>query len=245
MTPPHLPPGRVDIHSHLLPGIDDGCRIVEESFDCVHRLKARGYVGTICTPHFVPEMFPNNTAENVRGWVAQLRDALANEGIEYAVWAGGEIRMFNGVADWLKHNEPPTLGGGKCLLFDFWTDKWPKWVVPEFERVIAMGYQPILAHPERLGCTKGLEDNLRTLSKAGVWLQGNFRCMTGEEGFNPDQLIRQFMQKNLYTFLGLDMHRPESLESRLDGLSLAETEFGAARVEELINQSPRRMILGL
>ncbi|MGB1125501.1 MAG: CpsB/CapC family capsule biosynthesis tyrosine phosphatase, partial [Phycisphaeraceae bacterium] len=56
--PTHIPPGRIDIHSHILPGIDDGCTTVAESLESVRVLKAYGYVGTICTPHCWPNSYP-------------------------------------------------------------------------------------------------------------------------------------------------------------------------------------------
>jgi protein-tyrosine phosphatase len=237
-----LPPGRVDIHSHLLPGIDDGCEDVEASFECVRRLKAFGYVGTVCTPHFWHEMFPLNTTQHVRAWVAQLQGRLDEAGLEYRLWPGGELRLFKEFSRWARDHELPVMGNSKCLLFDFWADKWPKWVVPNFEWLLSEGYQPILAHPERLSCQQGLSECLETLQDMGVWLQGNFRCMTGEEGYQADQMIRFLLRDGRYHFLALDMHRPNSLESRLDGLRLVEAEFGVETVDRLAGEAPRRLL---
>lgn len=234
--------GLIDIHSHLLPEIDDGCESVEQSIESIRALQGAGFTGSICTPHVWPDQFVYNDAESIRIGVEHLRMRLKEAGVDYPLWAGGELRLYDGVTDWLNNNEPPTLAGSRCLLVDFWTDKWPKWVVRVFEWMLNNNLQPILAHPERLGCTRGLEKRLAELSAMGVWLQGNFRSMTGEEGYSANQLIRGLLRDGRYKFLATDAHRPESLYGRLDGLGLIEAEFGAHAIDRLTADAPRRHI---
>jgi len=244
-NPAPPPPGRIDMHSHLIPGVDDGCQDIDESIECVLRLKALGYVGTICTPHVWHEIYPINNAANIREWARTLQQALDAEGIDYRVWPGGELRLFDGFKSYYKEREIPTLAGSRCVLMDFWADRWPKWVNPIFEWLRSRGYQPILAHPERLKCVKEIEERTRELASHGVWLQGNFQCMTGQEGFHADLFIRQWSRARRYNLMALDMHRPESLEARLDGLALFEQEFGREMLDLMILTAPRRLILGL
>src|SRR5687767_14764730 len=97
-----LSPGRVDIHSHLLPGVDDGCADADESLACVRRLKAAGFVGSICTPHIYPAMFPENRIDNIRGWVAALQRRIDTAGLDYRVWAGGELRIADDMIEWMR-----------------------------------------------------------------------------------------------------------------------------------------------
>lgn len=242
-TPDPLPPGKIDIHSHLLPGIDDGCRDLDDSFVCVERLIARGYVGTICTPHFWSEAFPLITAERVRDLTESLQIHLDARGLKYRLWPGGEVRLYKNFLADMNRRELPTLAGSKCLLVDFWDDKWEKWITPTFEKLLSAGYQPILAHPERLKCKTDVGKCLDELTRLGVWLQGNFRCMTGEEGPQADALVRQFLREGRYQFMALDLHRPETLEGRLDGADLVTAEFGAQTLERLTTTAPRQKIL--
>jgi protein-tyrosine phosphatase len=235
-------PGRIDIHSHLLPGVDDGCESFEASIECVRRLKAIGYVGTVCTPHVWFEMYPLNTFAHIRGWVANLQGVLDDAGLDYRIWTGGELRLFKEFSRWARDHEVPTLANSRCVLFDFWADKWPKWVTPNLEWLLKEGYQPILAHPERLKCPPDLPKCLQQVVDMGVWLQGNFRCMTGEEGYHADQMVRALLRENKYHFLAMDMHRPNTLEGRIDGLKMVETEFGAETVERLVSDAPRRLL---
>ncbi len=236
------PDGRIDIHSHLLPGIDDGCADLGEVLTCVERLKALGYVGSICTPHILPDTFPHTTAAHIEAHCLRLTDALRNAGVEYRVWPGGELRIRRGVIDWLKSHGVPTLATSRCVLTDFWDHKWNRWLFEAYEWLIQEGYQPIIAHPERLAATKDRDRGLPQLLEMGVWLQGNFRSFTGEEGFDADRLVRRWLAEGKYQFLSLDMHRPNSLESRLDGIQIMRAEFSDDLFDAMTIDAPRRHI---
>ena len=242
-TPAPSRTGRIDIHSHLLPGIDDGCPDFEQTLACVRRLQEAGYVGSICTPHIYPEDPNSNRIEHVRSLTDQLDKQLRAAGVDYRVWPGGELRIFDGVIDWFKKDGVPTLAGSRCVLIDFWEKRWPKWATRAFEWLLEQDYRPILAHPERLACTKELDKQLKNISEKGVWLQGNFRCMTGEDGYGPDQWVRRLLTEGRYQFMALDVHRPETLEGRLDGMSLVEVEFGRATLDRFTVEAPRKLIL--
>lgn len=233
--------GWIDIHSHLLPGVDDGCQDLEESLASIAQLQQAGFVGSICTPHVFPQMFPQNTAEHIRGWTAQLAMQLRQRGIAYPLWPGGELRLFDGVIDWLKTNEVPTLAGSRYVLTDFWEPVWPKWVDKALDWLLSQGYQPILAHPERLAMAQ-LPQHLEALTQRGVLLQGNVRCMTGEDGYLADQWVRRFLAEKRYAFLALDAHRPDTLASRLDGLTMVTQEFGPDTTRKLLHDTPRQIV---
>jgi len=241
-APPVPAEGMIDIHSHLLPGIDDGCRGFPESRQAVAMLKEHGFVGTICTPHVWPELFPETTPAAIAIWVDQLRQHFAEQGVDYPIWPGGELRIFKKVIPFLEEVGPPTLAGTNRVLTDFWEDRWPKWADKTFQWLIDHGYQPILAHPERLACTKKLEKHLDQVKDMGVLLQGNARCFTGEDGYNADQLVRQFLREGRYDLMALDMHEPDTLPSRFDGVQLLIEEFGQRMADHLLIDQPRRII---
>ncbi len=242
--PPIPPTGRIDVHSHMLPGIDDGCADLEESLVSIEMLKQAGYVGTICTPHLWPDMFPDNTPANIQRWADELVEQLNERGIGYALWPGGELRLFNGVIEWMKTHGVPTLAGSKYVLTDFWEDTWPKYVDQAMDWLMAEGYQPILAHPERIGIAKleTLTKHLDALTARGVLLQGNFRCMTGEDGYLQDQRVRQFLTEGRYWLMALDMHRPDALPSRFDGMQMVAQEYGQPLLDRMTIEQPRRVL---
>lgn len=238
-----LPPGRIDIHSHLIPGVDDGCRDFADSLACVRRLKDRGYIGTICTPHVWIDLYPENTAEHIRAWTTQLQARLDDEGVDYRLWAGGEIRLFKKSVAWFSSHEVPTLAGSRYVLADFWEQTWPRWVDDAFDWLLEHEYQPILAHPERLSIN-GAAAKLNALADRGVLMQGNFRCLTGEDGFLADRLVREYLRDGRYHFMALDMHRPDTLESRFQGMDLVAKEFSQDVVDAMTITAPRTRIFG-
>ena len=225
----------------MLPGIDDGCETIEESIASIAMLQGAGYVGTICTPHLWPELFPENTPANIKRWTDALVSDLANRGIEYTLWPGGELRLFNGVIEWMKSHGVPTLSDSRYVLVDFWEDTWPKYVDQALDWLLENGYQPILAHPERIGIadTESLVKHLDEATARGVLLQGNFRCMTGEDGYHQDQRVRQFLTEGRYWLMAMDMHRPDALPSRLDGMQMVVQEYGQKTVDLMTIDRPR------
>ena len=234
----------LDLHSHLLPGIDDGCAHLGESLESIEKLMALGYSGSFCTPHIWPQLYPANTPEHIAAWVDVLRNELSRRGIGYRLWAGGEVRLFPGIVDWLKIAGVPTLGESRYVLCDFWEDKWERHLNKAFEWMLAEGYTPILAHPERVNVQRKLDKHLDALAEMGVLMQGNFQSFSGELGRDADARVRRFMDEDRYTFLAMDMHRPDALPGRIDGMEIAAAEYGRERVETLADGNIRRLILG-
>ncbi|MEM6258158.1 MAG: CpsB/CapC family capsule biosynthesis tyrosine phosphatase [Planctomycetota bacterium] len=237
-----IPPGRIDIHSHILPGIDDGCATVEESLQSIYRLKTLGYVGTICTPHCWPVQYPHINPDHIKAWRDALAEEVQNAGLEYRLWTGGELRLYPEVIQWMQANGVPTLADSRYVLCDFWEPRWEDWIEEAFDWLTAEGYTPILAHPERSPTRDDYEAHLDRVASDGVVLQGNLRCFTGEEGHYPDQAVRRYMDEGRYTLLALDMHRPATLQGRLDGISIAGEEYGAGKIESMIDREVRRLI---
>src|SRR4051812_44799917 len=90
---PNLPPaGRIDVHSHLLPQADDGCRTLEESLACARQMVEAGYTHSFCTPHVWPNL-PHNTVPEITRRVARLQQALDAGGVALKLMPGGEINL--------------------------------------------------------------------------------------------------------------------------------------------------------
>jgi len=237
-----LPSGRIDIHSHLIPGIDDGCIDLEESLQAIEMLRGAGYVGTVCTPHVWDANYPENSPQQVVAWGAELNEALTARGIDYQVWTGGEVRIRPGIQQWLQDFGVPTLANSRCVLTDFWDAEWEDWIDEVYQWLLLQGYKPILAHPERVMCCRDQPDRLKRLKSMGVLMQGNCRSLTGEEGHSAADAVRAWLDEGLYHIMALDMHRTQTLGSRLDGLSMLESEYGSERAAQLTERAPRQWV---
>ncbi len=210
--------------------------------DIIRRLMQLGFVSSICTPHIYPQLYPHNTRDNIRLGVGHLQEDLTRAGIDYTLWPGGEIRADDQIIPWLKDHGVPTLADSRCVLIDFWADKWPKYALQLFEWLLAEKYQPILAHPERIKCCCNDAKQLAKVLQMGVWLQGNLKSITGGDGYQADQLMRELLRTGQYTFLASDVHHLRSLEPRLDGMQLIAAEHGDELVDQLMSHNPRRLL---
>jgi protein-tyrosine phosphatase len=231
------PEGRIDVHSHILPGIDDGCPTIEDSLNCIRQFISAGYAGTICTPHISPRIYPHNTPKNVKRCVAELQAAVDQEGLSYQLWAGGELVMAVDNWSWFENDGFPTLGNSKAILMDWWGPTWPQFAGHFLDRLQAAGYQPILAHPERMKLpVTALKQLVESLADRGVWLQGNLNSLSGGEGPQSQELAQQWLQEGRYYILASDTHHPELMQGRLAGLQVAIDLVGRDRVQELISR---------
>lgn len=235
--------GRIDLHSHLLPGIDDGCHTVSESLICVEMLIEQGFCGTVCTPHIVLNLYPNNTPANIAIAVERLQEAIDREGLAYRLWPGGEVRIHEDTISWFEAVGIPTLGPGKSVLLDWWGHGWPRFANEIFRYLLDRGYQPILAHPERMGFDdEQLSVVLKTLRRMGVRLQGNFNSISGGEGPAAEECAKRLLAEGAYDFLASDMHRPHSLEGRFQGLHWLTEELGAEKLKGTLERRTRALL---
>lgn len=235
--------GYIDLHSHVLPGIDDGCTSLEDSLACVKQLMDHGFVGTVCTPHMCVAEYPKIKPATVAGYVERLQEQLSEAGIDYPLWAGGELRLAAETVGWLEEHGTPTLGKSRHVLTDYWGDRWPACADRALAWLLDQGYQPILAHPERMNLDDSeLDAVLVSLQRDGVWLQGNLKCIAGNEGPRPQQRMQRWLAERRYRLVATDMHRPRDLLQRLDGLEALIREVGEVGLQSLLEFAPREIL---
>ncbi|HUG93674.1 MAG TPA: CpsB/CapC family capsule biosynthesis tyrosine phosphatase [Planctomycetaceae bacterium] len=243
MTDTAPPNGFLDLHSHLLPGIDDGCVTLEQSLACVRRLIDRGFVGSVCTPHIWLSGFPENTPVNISGWVARLQARLDGDGLDYRLWPGGEVRIARDTVSWFEQHGVPTLGASRAVLIDYWGRQWPEYGDGVIEHLFEAGYQPVLAHPERMDFDDAeWTTTIDRLIAAGVWLQGNLRCLAGVEGPQPRERMQRLLTAGRYQLVATDLHGPGDLDARLAGIEAVERSAGRAAVRRLLAERPAEIL---
>lgn len=235
--------GRIDVHCHLLPDVDDGCESYAQSIDCARQFVAAGYSHVFCTPH-IWHTLPNNRMENIRSWTQKLQDELNHQAIPLTVLPGGEINLRPETAHLLEADLVTFADARKHVLFDLWADRLPAHFEPAVRRFQALGVTPILAHPERMRAVQddpGLADYFEEI---GVLLQGNLYCLI-ESDLAPRSATRtaeQFLTEGRYFLLGSDCHKPDTLPVRFAGLRRAVELAGPAAVERLTVLNPQSLL---
>ena len=199
------------MHSHLIPGIDDGAPDLETSLRLIRGLIDLGYQKLVTTPHINQDVYPNTPA--IIGNGRDLVTAeLARQGIEIGFRAAGEYLMDDHFLSRVSGSEPLVTLKDKLVLVEL------SFVVPalNIRQIIfdmqLQGYQPVLAHPERylyFGASKGWYDQLRD---AGCLFQLNLMSFAGHYGREARDLAAYLVKKRYVEYLGTDLHHERHLE---------------------------------
>lgn len=239
--------GRIDIHGHLLPNIDDGCPTVEDSVQCAKILVEAGYTHAFCTPHFWPGL-PKNTIPNIHQHVVDLQKEYDRRQIPLRLFPGGEINL---VSFWpsLKAGERSqvvTYGlGGKYVLFDFWAgamEECADCLSQAIEYLQSLGLTLILGHPERIEAINRDAANVKWFADRGVLFQMNTWCLTEPPESPIYKMAERLLKDNRYFALGTDTHNAAGLPNRIRGLEIARELVGEEMVNRLTITNPRKLL---
>lgn len=218
-APPRSLVGLVaDMHSHLLPGLDDGAETVEHSLDLLRALREMGFRKLVMTPHIMGDFY-KNTPEGIRAALEALRGAAAAAGIgdvELDCAAEYYLDEFLGrkLAD---GTEMLTFGGDKrYLLFETSYMNEPLNLYETIFELKSQGYQPVLAHPERYTYFYGRFDEVEKLrNNHGVLLQLNLNSLAGYYSPMAKRVAEQLVDGKLVDFVGTDTHHLRHTETLL------------------------------
>lgn len=193
-----------DMHSHLVPGVDDGAQTVEDSIMLIEKLRAMGFKSLVTTPHIKYDHYPNSTA-TIQTGLKELRLALAERNIDMPIQAAAEYYIDNHFMDLLEAKELMTVTDNQVLVeISFMVE--PMRFHDILFQIQMAGYRPILAHPERYGFYHGKPDTYRELKNRGCLLQLNVLALTGYYGKPVKLAAERNLKEGLYSYCGTDMH---------------------------------------
>jgi len=196
----------IDFHSHILPGIDDGARTLEESIQIVKAMSAMGFDRITCTPHITKKY--RNTPENIKERFDLLVTGMKDSGTEVDLRMSAEYRL--NPETW-----PDILAKGKLMPIE---DKFILMEFPindesdmygldpeeEFRKVISLGLTPILPHPERYAYLP--HETLLRYVDLGVRIQSNYGSLAGIYGEEVQTKAQALIDEGIVSFLATDMH---------------------------------------
>ena len=209
------------MHSHILPGIDDGSPDVATSVELVKGLMELGVKRSVATPHVISDMY-RNTPETINAALGVLRKALLKEGIDYKVDAAAEYMMDAAFFDMLDKGEPLLCIQDKIILTEFSWGSMPDNPKQMSFSIITSGYTPILAHPERYAYFHNNYRAYHLLKDLGFMLQVNILSLTGQYGAGVAKAAKYLIKNDLVSFVGTDMHHEKHLEGLKNGRGVLE-----------------------
>ncbi len=199
-------PSKIDLHCHLMAGVDDGPRTLKDSLLLARALVDSGFNHVVATPHYI-EDYSRGYRRRVEEAHIHLTQSLQAEGIPLTVCLGGELMLLPGLADKAKERALPTLNGTRYILLELpLYQPLPLYAEEVLFALQARGYIPILAHPERMEAYKGGVDKLFSLTRKGILLQVNLGSLAGLYGPSVKGLARKLLRYGLAAFLATDSH---------------------------------------
>lgn len=229
----------IDLHCHLLPGIDDGAADIETALAMARLAAADGIRTTFCTPHIYPGLY-ENTGRDIRRRVIALQRAINDAGIALKLSYGADTHLVPEVLDGLRDGRIPTLAGSRYFLLEPSHTVAPPRFVDAVFQFIGHGYVPVITHPERLTWVAEHYQDFLQLARSGAWLQVTGGALLGKFGKQAQRYAEQFVGDGWCAVLASDGHTTARRSPVLaDAVERAARLVGHEEATRLVVDRPR------
>ncbi len=197
----------IDLHSHILYGIDDGASSLDESKKIIESAIKNGVNHIFATSHYVDESTFEVDNSQKNQLLSQLKEIYSKQ---VNLYLGNEIYISDNIIDLIKDNKIATLANSNYILIEL-----PVYnEYPDLDRYLfylqSNGFQIIIAHPERYYYFQNDFEKVLSLCKRGIYFQGNFMSLYGNYGEKAKKLFIKILKHRCYSFVGSDIHSPRS-----------------------------------
>jgi tyrosine-protein phosphatase YwqE len=199
-----------DMHSHLIPGIDDGSPDVGTSVKLIEGLTELGFKKLITTPHIMQDMYPNKREDILQRCEGLKRD-IAAEKMNVRIEAAAEYFLDDNLKKLLANREPLLSFGDNLVLVEFSMASEPIDFKELLFEMQMQNYQPVIAHPERYVYHERNKEFFEDLKSAGYYFQLNIMALAGAYGKAVNELAKYFIKHQYYELAGTDLHNPHQL----------------------------------
>lgn len=230
----------IDIHCHLLYGVDDGPEAQEESVAMLEEAKAQGITDIILTPHYRRGMFRYDRRA-VEEHAAKLEKQAEKIGI--GLHLGTEIHVNGDILDALEEGRYLPLAGGEYVLTEYEYSTEYKYIFKMTQELLRYGYIPVIAHVERYGCLVQEPGRLDELKEIGALIQVNAGAVIGKEGWGAKQYCKKILKNNWVDIVASDSHdlkrRPCHMAKCYEYL---EKKYGQRTADRLMRKNPSKVL---
>lgn len=228
----------IDVHSHILPNIDDGSRSIDETFNLIKEAKAAGFDGIICTSHYMENYYETNRPER-EVWINAIHENLSAKDIDMQLYIGNEIYMSDNIIKLLEDGKASTLNDTSYVLFELPMNAEPLNLYDTIYEMQQYKIVPILAHPERYSFVQTDPELIYDLIEKGVLMQSNYGSIIGQYGKKAQMLVIKFLENNMVHMLGSDAHRQNTIYTRIpEILNELYSIIGEEKTNELTTVNP-------
>ncbi len=224
----------VDIHSHLLPGLDDGVQSLDESLAIIRKLKSLGFKKIITTPHVITDYYPN-TPQIILTALEALEKALVENKIDIKIEAAAEYFVDEYFLDQINSGQELLTFGDKYLLMETGFINKPLFLEDVIFSLASRGFKPVLAHPERYHYLQEDYALAAGLKDKGLLFQTNVMSLHGYYSSESKELSAHLIHHGMVDFLGSDIHNLRHLDRYIN--TMDKKLFQKCRQLPLLNNA--------
>ncbi len=229
----------IDLHSHILPGLDDGASDLGTALEMARLCVDQGVECLACTPHILPGLY-QNSGPKIRIATNEFQQHLDAASIPLRLVSGADNHIIPNFVDKLRQGHLLTLADTRYVLVEPPHHVAPPQLEKLFFDILAAGYVPILTHPERLTWIEANYAKIQRLQERGVWMQVTSGSLLGRFGKRARYWAERMISEGLVHILATDAHdtkkRPPDL---LKGLAVAARLIGVHEAEDLVEKHPK------
>lgn len=234
----------IDLHSHILPGIDDGAESFDDSIRILQELCDQGVTDVVLTPHYINEtQYVSPRTENTK-LLRELKKRIKENKIDINVFLGNEIYIDDHISNLLKAKKISPLADSEYLLIELPLNETYPDYIDIFGSLMQEGYKVILAHPERYTITQKDFGVLEELSELGVLFQCNTGSFLGRYDRKAEKTAIKLAKRKMIFGMGSDIHRPHIKHP--DSILMAQRKlrkyYDEDELEKLLVTNPRKVI---
>lgn len=233
----------IDIHSHILPFVDDGAKDIDTAFEMLKIAKAACTSSVVLTPH-------SNFYENDKNLLFELnfvfeafKKKVENEGIDINLYLGGEVFGNDDIVALAQNRVLPTINNSRFMLveFDFYTSI--NYIMQIVKNLATMGYVPIVAHPERYECIKKSPSNSMEILNSGGLLQINKGSILGDFGSGSKLCAYELLNHRVAQFVASDAHATDYRNADMElAYDIISSELNEDMAVRLFKTNPKAVI---
>ena len=228
----------IDMHSHILPNIDDGSRNMEETLNLIKEAKKIGFTKIVLTPHYIEGYYEKGEEER-----KALIDKISREVKGIELYNANEVYMSENIINLLQEKKISKINDTKYLLFEMPINIKPMNLYEVVNEMLEHNIKPILAHPERYTFIFKEPEIIYDLIQKGVLMQANYGSIICLYGKRTEVMVKKLLQNNMIHILGSDVHRQNSIYKEIpEIMNKLEKLIGKEMVKKLSEINPLKIL---
>ncbi len=232
----------IDIHSHLIPNVDDGSKSIEDTFIAFEEAKEVGFTDIILTSHYKPEYYETKPSK-LTFWKDKLQEVIDTKNEDLKLHSGMEIYISEELPNLIENGKLLRLANSKYMLLELPINSKVNYLDYIIYYLDTVGIKPIIAHPERYVIVQQEPKLIEEWIKKGCLIQCNFGSILGIYGSNSKKIIKHLLKNNLVHFVASDCHSKNGIYLQIPkALKKIKRLVGTEKTYEITTLNPQKIL---